>query len=394
MVSMPVEHPSQLTGSDPARSSERGAVVGIPLELQQFAIRSVVSRCGDDLGNPSSTEVSAVADSVVAGVLAMQVTPTAVIDAHAHSLLGRQLLDVMRAEVMSRWNALGITETQLPVLLLAMERAREAIHNPAAHALATQLGGNAGLELLAEVAHDMHSPLASILVLADTLQREESGPLTEMQRRQLGLISTAALGLSSVGSDIIDLTRSELLLEPRPVPFSVTSVLESVRDIVRPIAEVKGLTVRIDAPVVDERVGHPVALRRVLLNLTTNALKFTEHGFVEISTREGKPDWMEFSVRDSGRGIDPARIPTLFDSLRGTARGHDQRGGKLFSTTGLGLAICRKLAEGMGSPLHVETELGRGTRFFFELELPESPSRRDSGRNSDPARRHEATPAA
>lgn len=391
---MPVERSSQLTSSEPALRSERSGLVRIPSELQEFAIRYVVARRGDEFGSPSSTEVSDVAASVVTGVVEMQVTPTAAIDARAHSPLGRRLLDVMRDEVMSRWNAHRITETQLPVLLLAMERAREAINNPAAHALVMQLGGSAGLELLAEVAHDMHSPLASILVLADTLQREDSGPLTEMQRRQLGLISTAALGLSSVGSDIIDLTRSELLLEPRPVPFSVSSVLESVRDIVRPMAEVKRLAVRLEAPVADERVGHPVALRRVLLNLTTNALKFTESGFVEISTREAKPGWMEFAVRDSGRGIDPAMMPTLFDSLRDAARGHDQRGGKLFSATGLGLAICRKLAEGMGSRLQVETQLGRGTRFFFELELPQCPSRREPNRNSDPARRRQATPAA
>jgi signal transduction histidine kinase len=283
---------------------------------------------------------------------------------------------------------------QLPVLLLAMERAREAMLNPAAHALVTQLGSSAGLELLAEIAHDMHSPLASILVLADTLQRKESGPLTEMQQRQLGLIATAALGLSSVGSDIIDLTRSELLLEPRPIPFSVGSVIESVRDIVRPIEEVKRLTVRVKPPTDDERIGHPVALRRVLLNLTTNALKFTESGFVEISAHETKPGFMEFAVRDSGRGIDPAMMATLFDSVREARRGPDHRRGKLFSTTGLGLAICRKLAEGMGSRLEVETQPGRGTRFFFELALPLCPSLRESGRNSGPERRRQATPAA
>jgi signal transduction histidine kinase len=101
---------------------------------------------------------------------------------------------------------------------------------------------------------------------------------------------------------------------------------------------------------------------------------------------------MEFSVRDSGRGIDPAMMPTLFDSVRDAPRG-DHRGGKLFSTTGLGLAICRKLAEGMGSRLQVETQLGRGTRFFFELELPEiSPLREQS--NASEASRREASPAA
>jgi len=368
--------------------------VAIPAALQQFAVRYVIARCADDVGNPSQEDVANAATGVVAGILEMQVTRHAVIEAVARSPVARRLLEVMRDEVMARWKAHGLTEAQLPVLLLAMERVHEAIVNPAVHALVTQLGSTAALELLAEIAHDMHSPLASILVLADTLQREESGPLTEMQRWQLGLISTAALGLSSVGSDIIDLTRSELLLEHKPVPFSVTSILESVRDIVRPIAEVKRLEVRLEPPVRDERLGHPVALRRVLLNLTTNALKFTESGFVEISTREATPDGMEFAVRDSGRGIDPAMMPTLFDSVRTAPRRPEQRGGKLFSTTGLGLAICRKLVDGMGSHLQVETQSGRGTRFFFELELPECVSQRDPNRNSDPGRRRQATPAA
>jgi len=390
---MPLQRTSQLNATESSSASERSGLVEIPSDVQQFAVRHVSSGL-KDAGNPSPGDVSAVAASVAAAVLEMQVTPAAVMDPLALSDLGGRLLDAMRDELTRRWKAHRITETQLPVLLLAMARAREAIANRAAHQLVSQLGGTAGLELLSEVAHDMHSPLASILVLADTLQREESGPLTEMQRRQLGLICTAALGLSSVGSDIIDLTRSHLLLEPTPIPFSVASVLESVADIVRPIAEVKRLAVRLEPPHIDERVGHPVALRRVLLNLTTNALKFTEHGFVEIGALETSPGRVEFAVRDSGRGIDPAMMPTLFDSVRDAPRGYSQRAGKLFSTTGLGLAICRKLAEGMGSKLEVDTELDRGTRFYFELNLPEITSLRDSGRNSDPGRRRQETPAA
>jgi len=390
---MPLQRTSQLIATESPSASERGGLVEIPPDVQQFAVRHVSSSLKDS-DNPSPADVSGVAASVAAAVLEMQITPAAVMDSRALSDLGGRLLDVMRDELMRRWKAHGITETQLPVLLLAMARAREAIANRAAHQLVSQLGGSAGLDLLAEVAHDMHSPLASILVLADTLQREESGPLTEMQRRQLGLICTAALGLSTVGSDIIDLTRSHLLLEPTPIPFSVASVLESVADIVRPIAEVKRLAVRLEPPNIDERMGHPVALRRVLLNLTTNALKFTEHGFVDISAVETSPGRVEFAVRDSGRGIDPAMMPTLFDSVRDAPRAYSQRAGKLFSTTGLGLAICRKLAEGMGSKLEVDTELDRGTRFYFELDLPEITSLRDSGRNSDPGRRRQATPAA
>ena len=390
---MPLERSSQLIGTESAPASKRSGLVDIPPELLQFAVRHVTSS-PQEFPHPSPADVSAVAASVVDAVSEMQVTPAAVMDGRALSHLGGRLLDVMRGEAMRRWKSYGITETQLPVLLLAIERARDAVANRAAHQLVSQLGGSAGLELLGEVAHDMHSPLASILVLAETLQREESGPLTEMQRRQLGLICTAALGLSSVGSDIIDLNRSHLLLEPKPIPFSVASVLESVVDIVRPIAEVKRLAVRLEPPHIDERVGHPVALRRVLLNLTTNALKFTENGFVEIGALETSPGRVEFAIRDSGRGIDPAMMPTLFDSVRDAPRGYDQRAGKMFSTTGLGLAICRKLAEGMGSELKVETQLGRGTRFYFELDLPQIASRRDAGRNSDPERRQQETPAA
>ncbi len=363
--------------------------MGIPSAIQEIAARHVLSRRAE-FGNPTPTEVTEVLVIVVASVLENQITPGAAVDARAQTSIGRRLIEVMREEVIRCWRVHGITETELPVLLVAIERVGEAIANSDTESFAASLGGNDGLNLLVEVAHDMHSPLASILFLAETLQRGESGPLTEVQRRQLGLICTAALGLSSVGSDIIDFTRSDKLLEPTPVPFSVTAVMEAVCDIVRPMAEVKSLAVRVEPPEVDQRVGHPVALRRVLLNLTTNALKFTEHGTVAISTRDTRPGRLEFSVSDSGRGIDPVAMSTLFHPVRvAPPRGANDRGSKLFSNTGLGLMICRKLAEAMGSQLRVETQLGRGTRFFFELALPECPSRR----NSDPERK-KATSAA
>ena len=375
----------------PPLRPERGGLVGVPPAIQQLATRHVIARWSQELGNPSPAEVSDVLVIVVASILEMQITPAMVIDARAQSDLGRRLLDVMRAEIMGSWRAYAIDETELPLLLLAIERVRDAMANRDVRALATELGGGDGLILLSDAAHDMRSPLASILFLADTMLRGESGSVNDRQREQLGLICTAALGLSSVGNDIIDLTRSELLLEPMPMPFSVTSVLDSVRDIVRPIAEVKKLAVRIEPPPVPERLGHPVALTRALLNLTTNALKFTEHGFVELSARDTKPGWTEFSVRDSGRGIDPAMMPTLFDPVRRAPRREDEVGsGKVFSNTGLGLTICRKLAEAMGAQLRVETLLGRGTRFFFELELPVCPSHRKPGRQSGPDRHHPA----
>jgi signal transduction histidine kinase len=191
--------------------------------------------------------------------------------------------------------------------------------------------------------------------------------VTPIQERQLGLIYSAAFGLSSMASDVIELARGgDRLVDLDPIPFSVADILESVRDIVQPIAEEKALEVRIVSPPTDFRVGHPVALSRVLLNLTTNALKFTNEGYVEVTAREVSPAETEFSVRDTGRGIPPQSMATLFEPFRR----RQKQGEYAFSGSGLGLSICRKLVEAMGSRLEVETEAGVGTCFHFVLRLP------------------------
>jgi len=233
-----------------------------------------------------------------------------------------------------------------------------------------------GYEFAAGVAHDLRSPLTSILFLAETLLAGQSGEINDTQRRQLGIIYSAALGLVSVASDIIELVRGgDGLTEREPTLFSITEVLESVHDIVRPMAEEKGLGVHLFPPAVDLRYGYPLALSRVLLNLTTNGLKFTDTGFVEIAVRAIGPSRLEFSVRDTGKGYTPEALDTLYEPFRRTRGGRDRWG---FSGTGLGLAISRKLVGALGSSLQVETRPKWGTRFFFELELPPGP---ESGQN-------------
>lgn len=230
-----------------------------------------------------------------------------------------------------------------------------------------RLSGPDGLELVVEVAHDLRSPLTSILFLAETLQRARSGPVTPLQERQLGLIYSAAFGLSSVASDVIELARGgDRLVDMEPLPFSVSDILVSVRDIVQPIAEEKGLEVRLMAPEGSIRIGHSVALSRVLLNLTTNALKFSDSGYVEVSATEGTGTSVEFAVRDTGRGIPQEAMEMLFEPFRRRQKERDYA----FSGSGLGLSICRKLVEAMGSQMRVETSPGDGTRFHFVLELP------------------------
>jgi signal transduction histidine kinase len=282
--------------------------------------------------------------------------------------LSRQLLGMIRGAFLDRAQDLGGADSaQLLRLLQAIEVVGRSLEADWSQHFADRLSAPDGLELVVEVAHDLRSPLTSILFLAETLQRGRSGQVNSVQERQLGLIYSAAFGLSSVASDVIELARGgDRLVDLDPIPFSVTDILESVRDIVQPIAEEKNLSVRLTAPEADFRIGHPVALSRVLLNLTTNALKFTAEGSVEVVARQTGARRLEFSVRDTGRGIPPQSMATLFEPFR-----RRQKSGEYaFSGSGLGLSICRKLVEAMGSSFRVETTMGAGTRFFFELDLP------------------------
>jgi signal transduction histidine kinase len=113
------------------------------------------------------------------------------------------------------------------------------------------------------------------------------------------------------------------------------------------------------------RIGHPSALNRVLLNLATNAIKFTNTGSVTVSTREIDRSKIEFSVQDTGRGIPEHVMGSLFEAFRQ----RQTPGDYAFSSAGLGLSICQKLLRAMGGELQVATELERGTRFYFTLDL-------------------------
>jgi signal transduction histidine kinase len=289
-------------------------------------------------------------------------------DLPTRSHLSRRLLGLLRRDFveLAGERPAGIDPGALLALLRGFEEVHAALEPAWNERFTDRLSGPDGLELVVEVAHDLRSPLTSILFLAETLQRGRSGPVTPLQERQLGLIYSAAFGLSSVASDVIELARGgDRLIDLEPLPFSVGDILESVRDIVLPIAEEKGLEMRIAPPAMAARVGHPVALSRVLLNLTTNALKFTDQGYVEVGAVEHGRDGLEFMVRDTGRGIPPASMAMLFEPFRRRQKDRDYA----FSGSGLGLSICRKLVEAMGGELQVETGAG-GTRFFFTLRLP------------------------
>jgi signal transduction histidine kinase len=282
--------------------------------------------------------------------------------------LARRLLELFRAQLIETWLAAPpAAPDEILRTLQGVERVRREQEPDWAEYFASRLTGPDALELVVEVAHDLRSPLTSILFLAETLLHGQSGPVNAIQYRQLGLIYGAALGLSSIASDVMELARGgDRLVDRQVVPFSVLEIMESVQDIVCPIAEEKSLALEIHPPDTHQRLGHPLALSRVLLNLTTNALKFTDSGRVEIHARPTAIDRIEFAVRDTGRGISGEALESLFQPFRRTRARNEY----CFSGTGLGLAICNKLVKAMNSELQIDTALNKGTRFFFELELP------------------------
>ena len=283
-------------------------------------------------------------------------------------LLQRQLAELLRLDLLEH----GATEgpdgpAEVLRLLQSLEQVRSRLEPNRGEDFADRLLQPDAFELIVEVAHDLRSPLTSILFLSETIRRGHSGEVNEVQHRQLGLVYSAALGLISIASDIMELARGGTKLSDEAAqPFSVGEVLQSIREMVQIMADEKNITLRLMQPEGDRCLGYPVALSRTLLNLTTNALKFTDEGLVEVTARRLNRKDVEFSVRDTGRGIATVAQESLFEPFQ-KAR---ERSGHFFSGSGLGLSIAQRLVDAMGSTLEYETRPGWGTRFHFTVELP------------------------
>lgn len=229
------------------------------------------------------------------------------------------------------------------------------------------LAGRDAASLLIEIAHDMRSPLAAILFLLDMLRSERSGSVNELQKQHLRLIYGASLGVMQLSCDLIDSVRgASRLVGERPTEFSITETFSSVREILQPMAEEKGVALDVIVPESDRRLGLPAALNRILLNLASNAIKFTSSGSVTISGTQMSETLVEFAVQDSGREIPAQVMEQLFRPFRRS----DARRARTFSSAGLGLSICHKLTMALGSELRVTTSAMNGTRFHFLIDLP------------------------
>jgi signal transduction histidine kinase len=292
--------------------------------------------------------------------------PTDATTALLHPSLHLRLLEALVGEAVSYGTTVDRAEAVV-VLVRACQEAKEALRGEGAQDLRSRLTQPDAFELLVEVAHDLRSPLTSILFLSEALRVGHSGQVNEVQKSQLGLIYSAALGLASVASDIVDFARDgKGLVDGEPEPYSIAEVFRGVVDLVGPMADEKRVDLRVVVQDMEQSHGHPAALGRILLNLTSNALKFTEHGYVELGVRRIARDALEFYVRDTGRGITEEQQRELFQPFKKRSA----KGGHYFSGSGVGLTIARRLARALGSELELESAPEWGSRFYFVLKDP------------------------
>jgi signal transduction histidine kinase len=256
-----------------------------------------------------------------------------------------------------------LNATEVVRTLLKLDEAEEAWKLTDRGRFIARLTGADCADAVVAIAHDIRSPLGSILLLVDALRRAERNTPNPIRERQLGLIYGAAFGLSTTVSNLIAAARGDGLVQGQPLPFSISETMHAVSSIVQPMCEEKGIPLGIEFPDNDARLGHQSAIQQAMLNLASNALRYTDAGSVAMGCTEISAERAEFWVEDTGPGIPDEVLERL-------CYGFPPEGVKLrFSSAGLGLAIVRTLVEAMGSSLQVDSD-SEGTRFSFVLALP------------------------
>ncbi len=267
----------------------------------------------------------------------------------------------------------------------AQERAQQLTYEREAR-LEAEAASKAKSEFLAIMSHELRTPLNAVLGYAELLEMGISGPINDKMRAQIGRIRVSATHLLSLVNDILDLAKVEAgRLQVSSAPASATGTLSAALALIQPQAAARNLELEVQKPQDVSPIyrGDDERVRQILVNLLSNAVKFTAPGG-KITVRihdsqtpdpdtrlQPKRSYVGFSVIDTGSGIPPEKLLSIFDPFV------QAESGKARSTegSGLGLTISRRLARLMGGDISVSSEVGVGST--FRLWMPADPTAKE-----------------
>ncbi|MEI7596767.1 MAG: PAS domain S-box protein [Bacteroidota bacterium] len=225
-------------------------------------------------------------------------------------------------------------------------------------------------EFLANMSHEIRTPLNGVIGFSDLLLKTS---LTTTQLKYMETVNYSATSLLDLINDILDFSKIEAgKLELNPEKIDIYELIKQISEVVLYKINEKGLKLIVDiSPSVHRFIyADPIRLRQIIINLLSNSVKFTEKGKIQINVEmnelENQDNEFVFSVSDTGIGIPENKHKQIFESFTQA----DNSTTRQYGGTGLGLSISRSLIAKMGSKIQLESEEGKGSRFFFKIKLP------------------------
>jgi CheY-like chemotaxis protein len=235
---------------------------------------------------------------------------------------------------------------------------------------AAESASQAKSTFLANMSHEIRTPMNGVIGVAELLLREQ---LPEQARHYAQTIQRSGRALLAVLDDVLDLSKIEAgRLDLESARFDLPEMVREINDLFGEAARAKGARLVVTVAQNTPRwvMGDMVRLRQVLLNLVSNAVKFSKRGTIDVAVHRDADLMVHFAVRDNGIGIAPEKQAQIFEAFVQADQGTTRR----FGGTGLGLSIARELVRLMGGRIGLQSTPGEGSCFWFRVQLPEAPA--------------------